>query len=56
MLSLSSTRQLAVESIRKAQKHFKEHYDQKARQVDYQVGDWVFIKFPAQETGRNRKL
>ena len=56
MLSLSSARQLAVESITKAQKHYKECYDRKAKQVDYQVGDWVFIKFPAEETGRNRKL
>ena len=56
MLSLSSARQLAVESIRKAQKHYKECYDRRTKQVDYQVGDWVFIKFPAEETGRNRKL
>ena len=31
-------------------------YDRKTKQVDYQVGDWVFIKFPAEETGPNQKL
>ena len=28
----------------------------KDKQVNYQVGDWVFIKFPADETRPNRKL
>ena len=56
MLSLSSARQLAAESIEKAQKRYKEVYDQKTKQVDYRVGDWVFIRFPAEETGQNHKL
>ena len=56
ILSLTSACELATESIRKAQKRYKDLYDRKTKQVDYQVGDWVFIKFPAEETGPNRKL
>ena len=56
ILSLTSARELATESIRKAQKRYKDLHDRKTKQVDYQVGDWVFNKFPTEETGPNRKL
>ena len=56
MLSLSSARELAVQSVQKAQKRYKKFYDRKAEQVDYRVGDWIFIRFPAEESGRGRKL
>lgn len=56
MMSLSSARALAVEAIMKAQERYKRYYDRSAVQSDYRVGDWVFIRFPAVETGRNRKL
>lgn len=56
ILSLTSACELAADSIKRAQKQYKDLYDQKAKQVDYQVGEWVFIKFPAEETGPNQKL
>ena len=56
MLALTSARDLAAESIKVAQKHYKDYYDRGAKQVDYRLGDWVFIKFPAEETGQNRKF
>jgi len=56
ILSLTSAHKLAAESIKRAQEHYKNLYDWKTKQVDYQVGDWVFIRFPAEETGPNWKL
>ena len=56
MLSLSSARDLAVEAIRKSENHYKHQYDHTAVQTNYCVGDWIFIKFPAVETGKNCKL
>ena len=56
MLSLSSARDLAVEAIRKSRNRYKHQYDRKAVQTNYCVGDWIFIKFPAVEIGKNRKL
>jgi len=56
MLALSSARSLAVESISKAQDRYKHYYDRNTVQSDFRVGDWIFIQFPAVETGRNRKL
>ena len=56
MLSLSSARELAVEAIKKSQNRYKHQYDRKAVQTDYCVGDWIFIRFPAVERGKNRKL
>ena len=45
-----------METIKKSQNHYKCLYDYKAVQTDYCVGDWIFIRFPAVETGKNRKL
>ena len=56
MLALASAHDLAAESIKVAQKHYEDYYDRGAKQVDYRLGDWVLIKFPAEETGQNRKL
>ena len=56
MLSLSSARELAVESVQKAQKRYKKFYDRDAKQIDYRVGDWIFIRFPADESGKGHKL
>ena len=55
MLSLSSARDLAVEAIKKSQNRYKHLYDCKPVQTDYCVGDWIFIRFPAVETRKNRK-
>lgn len=56
VLSLSSARELAVTSIREAQRHYRHQYDMKAKVVEYQLGDWVFVRFPSEETGKKRKL
>ena len=56
VLSLSAARELAAESIRSAQGHYKTMYDRKATTRDYKIGDWVLIKFPQEESGKNRKL
>jgi len=53
---LSSARELAIDSIKKAQVQYKHYFDRSSKQVDYRVGEWIFIRFPAEETGRNRKL
>ena len=55
MLSLSSARELAVEAIKKSQNHFKHQYDCKAVQINYCVGDWIFIRFPAVESGKTAR-
>ena len=56
IVSLSSARELAASSIQEAQKSYKTQYDKKVRVVNFRVGDWVFVRFPEEETGRNRKL
>ena len=56
VLSLSSARAQATKSIRKAQKHYKAHYDKKQYQVELKLGDWVLVYFPKDEVGRNRIL
>ena len=56
IFALASAHDLAAESIKVAQKHYKDYYDWGTKQVGYRLGDWVFIKFPAEETGQNRKL
>ena len=50
MLSLSSTRELAVASIQEAQKSYKSQYDKRTNTVNFRLRDWVF------ETGKRRKL
>ena len=54
--SLSSARKLAATSTQKAQVKYKKHYDKKARPLPHEVGDWILIRFPQEETGANRKL
>lgn len=56
MLSLSSARELAQQSIRKAQQRYKAQYDKKSSVPDLKIGEWVLVRFPQEETGRNRKL
>ena len=55
-LSLRSARDLAAKSIQTAQKKYKKYYDQNTSIVRYRVGHWILIKFPQDETGKNRKL
>ena len=53
--SLSSARELAATQIRAAQGQYK-RYDQGTKETRLRVGDWVLIRFPAEETGARRKL
>ena len=54
--TLSTARRLAADSIQNAQRRYKAAYDKKSSPVSYGLGDWVLVKFPQDETGRNRKL
>ena len=56
MSSLSSVRELATRHIQAAQRRYKKHYDQTAKETKLKVGDWVLIRFPAEESGARRKL
>ena len=56
ILSLSSARQLASTTLQEAQKKYKRAYDRHARPGQYRVGDWIMIRFPQDESGKDRKL
>jgi hypothetical protein len=56
VLSLSAARRLAAEAIQAAQTKYKASYDRHSRDMDYQIRDWVLVRFPKDETGRLRKL
>ena len=56
MLSLSSARDLAIQSIKQAQIKYKRVYDKKSVPSQLQVGDWVLVRFPQDEVGKMRKL
>ena len=45
-----------MQSIRKAQTRYKKQYDRHSTEPQYQIGDWVLVRFPQEETGRLRKL
>ena len=55
-LSLSVARDNAVKSIRKAQQRYKRQYDRNTKAATFAVGQWVLVRFPADESGKNRKL
>jgi len=55
-LSLSTARKEACCAIRKAQKRYKAKYDERAHDVKLKIGDWVLIYFPAEDSGKQRKL
>ena len=56
MLSLRSARESALFSMRKAQGRYKTQYDKKCKQVNFKLGDWIMIRFPHEESGKQRKL
>ena len=56
VLSLSSARSNASLSIQKAQKRYKKQYDRTSSERPFKVGQWILIKFPREETGKDRKL
>ena len=55
MLTLSSARKLAIQSIKEAQAKHKKAYDRKSTSSTFKVGDWVLVKFSQEESGRMRK-
>ena len=56
IVSLSSARELAASNIRATQKKYKRQYDKKSRPVPLKLGDWVLVRFPQEESGKQRKL
>ena len=56
VLSLSSARELAASSICRTQQKYKTTYNWKATSTHYQIGDWVLVKFPHEESGKSRKI
>lgn len=56
ILSLSAAREMAVASVKEAQKNYKKQYDKKSTVIDYKLGDWVFVHLPEEETGKKRKI
>jgi len=42
MLSLSSARELALDSIKRAQDQYKHYFDRSSKQIAYKVGEWIF--------------
>ena len=55
-LSIFSAREIAAKAIRAAQKRHKVQYDKKSNYVSYHLGDRVLVQFPADESGKMRKL
>ena len=53
---MSSARELAVNNIHKAQRKYKKYYDRGTTPHRFKIGDWVFVKFPQEESSRFRKL
>ena len=56
MLSLSSAHDIATRSIQKSQQQYKKYYNNKATSTKFRVGQWVLVKFPQEESARQRKL
>ena len=53
---LTEAWKIAKSNIGKAQRRQKIHYDKKAREVKYQIGDRVMVYMPHEDTGKLRKL
>ena len=47
---------MAVKANQEAQCHYKHQYNKPSASLKYQIGDWVFVYFPSEETGKLRKL
>ena len=53
--SLFTIKVNAVKKVRKAQQRYKRQYYRNAK-MKYAVGQWVLVRLPADETGKNQKL
>lgn len=56
MLSLTSARELAADTIQRAQARYKHQYDKGSKEISFRVGDWILVRFPQDESGRWQKL
>ena len=56
VITLSSSRALALKSNQKCQQKYKQQYDKKATTPKFRVGDWVLVYFPQDETRKYPKL
>ena len=56
VFSLSTARWTAANLIKAAQSKYKKHYDVPDTPYQYRIGSWVFVHFPQEETGKQRKL
>ena len=56
MVSVSSSHKFPAKLIQKAQRSYKALHDWKARSGYLQVGDRVPVKFPHDETGRDKDV
>ena len=53
---LTQARELAVQQIQAAQQKYKKQYDRYTSTEEYREGDWILIRFPSDESGKQRKL
>ena len=56
VMSLTAAHQTTVDCVKKAQQKYKKFYGRKASSRPHQIGDWILVRFLAEESGRNRKL
>ena len=47
---------MTAKANQEAQRKYKCQYDKLSTTPKYQIGDWVFVYFPSEETGKLRKL
>ena len=52
----TSAQELVVCSINTAQQWYNRQYDKKSRPLAFKLGHWVLVRFPQDETGKQRKL
>ena len=56
MESLLSAREIAALEIRAVQEKYRRQYDKSTEEFRCVVRDWVFVRFPHEESGKRRKL
>ena len=52
---LTQARELAVQQIQAAQQKYKKQYDRYTSTEEYREGDWILIRFPSDESGKQRR-
>ena len=53
---LKQARELAAQQIQAAQRKYKKQHDRNTSTEKYKEGDWILIRFPHDEVGKQRKL